>query len=83
MGYYWTDTPMWDLEKSRKRFGTNWVDFIKNLPEESYGKKRYNQFKRDCLLNQYPAKDEDFLGIIAEEYYGLIGPATRKMIQIL
>ena len=78
VGYYWTDTPMWDLEKSRKRFGTNWVDFIKNLPEESYGKKRYNQFKRDCLLNQYPAKDEDFLGIIAEEYYGLIGPATRK-----
>ena len=78
VGYYWTDTPMWDLEKSRKRFGMNWVDFIKNLPEESYGKKRYNQFKRDCLLSQYPAKDDDFLGIIAEEYYGLIGPATRK-----
>ena len=78
LGYYWTDTPMWDLEKSRKRFGMNWVDFIKNLPEESYGKKRYNQFKRDCLLSQYPAKDDDFLGIIAEEYYGLIGPATRK-----
>ena len=78
VGYYWTDTPMWDLEKSRKRFGMNWVDFIKNLPEESYGKKRYNQFKRDCLLSQYPAKDDDFLGIIAEEYYGLIGPATRQ-----
>ena len=69
---------MWDLEKSIKRFGMNWVDFIKNLPEESYGKKRYNQFKRDCLLSQHSAKDDDFLGIIAEEYYGLIGPATRK-----
>ena len=78
VGYYWTDTPMWDLEKARKRFGMNWVDFIKSLPEDAYGKRRYKEFKKDCTMKQYPAKDEEFLGIIAEEYYGLIGPATRK-----
>lgn len=78
VGYYWTDTPMWDLEKARKRFGMNWVDFIKSLPEDAYGKRRYKEFKKDCTMKQYPAKDEEFLGIIAEEYYGLIGPTTRK-----
>ena len=41
IGYYWTDTPMWDLEKSSRRFGINWVDFIKNLPDQSPGKIKY------------------------------------------
>lgn len=79
IGYYWTDTPMWDLERSRRRFGINWVDFIKNLPDQSPGKIKYLEFKRSCLLKQYPAKDEEFLKIIAKEYYGLIGPETKRL----
>lgn len=79
IGYYWTDTPMWDLEKSKQRFGINWVEYIKQLPLNTPGRIRYEEFKKSCLVSQYPAFDEDFLGIIAKEYYQLIGKETRRL----
>ena len=38
IGYFWTDMPMWNLKKSKEKFGFNWVDYIKNLPENSAGR---------------------------------------------
>ena len=79
IGYYWTDMPMWNLEKSKKKFGTNWVEYIKNLPENSAGRTRYEAYKKKCGLNQKLPTDEDFLIIIAREFYQIIGAHTRKL----
>ncbi len=44
IGYYWTDTPRWDIQISKNKHGTDWVSFIKNLPADSAGKQRFVQF---------------------------------------
>ena len=55
------------------------VDFYCKFAGPIAGKIKYLEFKRSCLLKQYPAKDEEFLKIIAKEYYGLIGPETKRL----
>ena len=79
IGYYWTDTPQWDLERSLHTRGTNWVLAIRELPEEAPGRIRYERYLTDCLQDGVPATDEGFLGIIAKEHYKLIGEATRRL----
>jgi hypothetical protein len=79
IGYYWTDMPMWNLKKSKEKFGLNWVEFIKNLPENSAGRMRYDAYIKKCTLNKTVPTEEDFLAIIAREYYQLIGTETRKL----
>tara|TARA_B100001173_G_C15976679_1_gene542521 strand:+ start:217 stop:1395 length:1179 start_codon:yes stop_codon:yes gene_type:complete len=79
IGYYWTDMPMWNLKTSKEKFGTNWVEYIKNLPKNSAGRMRYEAYIKNCELNQGEPTEEDFLIIIAREYYQLIGTHTRKL----
>lgn len=46
MGYSLTDTPRYDLDIIRKRRGTDWVSFIRQLDPDAAGKKRYVEFLR-------------------------------------
>ena len=79
IGYYWTDTPQWDLERSLKTRGTNWVIEISKLPAGSPGRQRYESYLNDCHNSNFQATDEGFLNIIAKEHYELIGKATRQL----
>lgn len=47
IGYLWTDTPTWDLIKTRGLRGTEWVSEIRRLPSSSPGRRRYLAFLRD------------------------------------
>ncbi|MFC1735164.1 hypothetical protein ACFL1X_03540 [Candidatus Hydrogenedentota bacterium] len=44
IGYYWTDTPHWDLDIARRKRGTDWVSAIRHLDAGAPGKKRYVVF---------------------------------------
>ena len=79
IGYYWTDTPQWDLERSLRTRGTNWVIAIRELPAQAPGKIRYERYLTDCVQDGVTATDEGFLSIIAKEHYKLIGEATRRL----
>ncbi len=110
IGYHWTDTPTWDIHKTRIFRKTDWVSQIRKLGATAPGKLRYIDFLNrrydgdlsrvnrayglgaqsfDALLSedflginlqQYEVvrDDELFLGIIARQYYGIIGPTIRK-----
>jgi hypothetical protein len=110
IGYHWTDTPTWDIRKTRIFRHTDWVSQIRKLGATAPGKHRYIEFLRrrydddlarlnraygldvksfDALLVEdfnsvdlqrydVASDDELFLGVIARQYYGIIGPATRK-----
>ena len=79
IGYFWTDMPMWNLKKSKEKFGFNWVDYIKNLPENSAGRIRYEKFKNEQLFDNSLTFEENFLKLIAKEYYKLIGEETKRL----
>ena len=72
--------PMWNLKKSKEKFGFNWVDFIKALPKNSAGRIRYEKFKNEPLIDDSLTFEENFLKLIAREYYQLIGEETKKQI---
>jgi hypothetical protein len=74
IGYYWTDTPQWDLERSRKKRGTDWVSTLREMPADAPGKMRYEQF-----LKEGGTLDEDFLRLIARELYKVLGEETRRL----
>jgi hypothetical protein len=74
IGYYWTDTPQWDLERARGKRGTDWVSAIRNLPDSAPGRKRYERFVAEGGI-----ADEDFLRLIARELYRVIGEETRRL----
>lgn len=74
IGYYWTDTPQWNMERARKKRGTDWVSAIREMPADAPGKKRYEQF-----LAEGGASDEGFLRLIARELYRVIGEETRRL----
>jgi lysophospholipase L1-like esterase len=65
IGYWWTDIPPWTLGGPKKKFGKNWVDFIRDLPDTAPGKKRYAEF----LAAPGPHDDVAFLRLIARELY--------------
>lgn len=44
VGYFWTDTPRWDVNISRNRHLKDWVSTIRSLDEHSAGKKMYVTF---------------------------------------
>lgn len=54
IGYYWTDTPQWNLKRSRKKRGTDWVSAIRSLPAGAPGKKRYVEFLTDRHKDRLP-----------------------------
>ena len=47
IGYYWTDTPRWNLDLARQQIGKDWVTHIRSLPESAPGKKQYLKFLMD------------------------------------
>jgi hypothetical protein len=47
IGYYWTDTPRWDLAMARRLLGTDWVSRTRSLPASAPGKRRYVAFLRE------------------------------------
>ncbi len=71
IGFYWTDTPQWDLKRSRKKRGTDWVSSIRALPANAPGKKRYVEF----LLSRYESAKE------TAETYGLIAVSVDGLLQ--
>jgi hypothetical protein len=79
IGYYWTDTPQWDLKRSLRTRGTNWVMAIRELPADAPGRKRYERYLHDCAVAEIPATDEGFLALIAQAHYKLIGEETRRL----
>ena len=44
IGYHWTDTPTWDIRKTRIFRQTDWVSEIRTLNETAPGKRRYVDF---------------------------------------
>jgi hypothetical protein len=44
VGYLWTDTPTWDLVKTRGLRGTDWVSAMRALPASAPGKQEYAGF---------------------------------------
>ena len=51
IGYYWTDTPRWDLELTRVRRNHDWVSYIRSLPSNAAGNKAYVDFLRKQYSN--------------------------------
>ena len=38
IGYFWTDMPMWNLKKSKEKFGFNWVYSNQKSSRKNYTK---------------------------------------------
>ncbi|OUX37893.1 MAG: hypothetical protein CBE26_02270 [Kiritimatiellaceae bacterium TMED266] len=74
IGYYWTDTPQWNLERARKTRETDWVSALRSLPDHAPGKKRYEAFRKES-----GATDDAFLRLIARELYRVVGEETRRL----
>ena len=51
IGYYWSDTPRWDLAQARRLRGDDWVSAIRRLPATSAGKRAYVEFLRERYGN--------------------------------
>ncbi len=51
IAYYWTDTPTWDIHKTRRFRDTDWVSEIRGLPKESKGRIRYASFLKRRYAN--------------------------------
>tara|TARA_B100001093_G_scaffold53_1_gene54 strand:+ start:6829 stop:7995 length:1167 start_codon:yes stop_codon:yes gene_type:complete len=75
IGHCWTDLGSWPLENPS---GTNWVEFIRNLPADSPGQKTYQEFLSSWKGEDEKARDQAFLRLIAREYFRVVGEATRK-----
>ncbi|MBT6463244.1 MAG: beta-agarase [Opitutae bacterium] len=75
IGYCWTDLGSWPLENPS---GSNWVDFIRNLPKNTPGQKAYQSFMERWKGDVGKVCDQAFLRIIAREYFRIIGEAQRK-----
>lgn len=75
IGYCWTDLGSWPLENPS---GTNWVEYIRNLPEDAPGQKAYREFLATWEGEDDTARDQAFLRLIAREYFRIVGEANRK-----
>ncbi|MEL7499785.1 MAG: beta-agarase [Planctomycetota bacterium] len=75
IGYCWTDLAAWPLKNSRK---TNWVEYIKNLPDNAPGKKAYQKFIDSWKGGEDSTRDQAFLRLIARKYFRVIGEANKK-----
>ena len=75
IGYCWTDLGAWPLKNPS---GTNWVEYIRNLPEDAPGRKAYRKFLSAWHREDDTARDQEFLRLIAREYFRVVGEANRK-----
>ncbi len=55
VGYCWTDTPCWDLVRTRALRTTDWVSEIRKLGAEAPGKIRYVEFLKQRYQNDIRA----------------------------
>ena len=74
IGYWWSDIPPWQLAPAKQRFGRHWVDYIRELPENAPGRRRYAAF----LQAVGPHDDHAFLRLIARELYTELAAAFRE-----
>jgi hypothetical protein len=51
IGYYWSDTPRWDIDLARRLRGDDWVSALRRRPAASAGKQAYVQFLRERYGN--------------------------------
>ena len=75
IGYAWTDLATWPLNTKMKK---NWVDFIRELPEDAPGQEVYQKFLSTWDGDDDKSRDQEFLKLIAREYFRVIGTANRK-----
>ena len=73
VGYFWTDTPTWDLHKTRALRGTDWVTAIRCLPAGSPGRDTYASF----LAKRYPDRLAELNSI-----YGLSLSSMRELATV-
>jgi hypothetical protein len=77
IGYYWTDTPRWGLDRAREAYQTDWVSAIRSLPPSAPGKQRYAAYLlevcKDSGEMQIYAESEMFTveGILQCDFSGL------------
>ena len=75
IGYCWTDLGSWPLENPA---GKNWVDYIRNLPENAPGQLAYRQLLSSSKIKAGKARDRAFLRLIAREYFRIVDAAQQK-----
>ena len=75
IGYAWTDLATWPLKNQRKN---SWVDFVRELPQGSPGQQAYQRFLSTWQGDDDQVRDQEFLKLIAREYFRVIGTANRK-----
>ena len=75
IGYCWTDLGAWPLKNST---GKNWVEFIRNLPDDAPGQQAYRDFLMTWEGDDTNARDLAFLRLIAREYSRVLGEANRR-----
>lgn len=71
IGYFWTDTPTWDLVKTRALRCTDWVSAIRQLPATAPGKQRYAAFLKERYVGRLPELNS-FYGLALESLEGLV-----------
>jgi hypothetical protein len=70
IGYFWTDTPTWDLVKTRALRGTDWVSALRQLPSAAPGKQRYTAFLKDRYAGRLTELNS-FYGLALESLEGM------------
>ena len=52
IGYFWTDTPTWNLIKTRALRRTDWVSALRELPPTARGRQAYAAFLEQRYVNR-------------------------------
>ncbi|MGC9341538.1 MAG: hypothetical protein ACP5E3_02465 [Bacteroidales bacterium] len=47
IGYYWNDIPMWNLDRTNKKRGTDWLSYYRELPASAEGKIIYVEYLKE------------------------------------
>ncbi len=55
IGYFWTDTPTWDVIKTRGLRRTDWVSALRELPATAPGRQAYAAFLEQRYANRCDA----------------------------
>jgi len=70
IAYLWTDTPTWDVRKTRQFRQTDWVSEIRKLRSTAAGKLRYVEFLRESYTGDI-ARFNRAYGMRAESFEAL------------
>jgi hypothetical protein len=78
IGYYWTDTPHWDLALARERRGIDWVSYIRGLDGKAPGKAEYVAFLK-CRYEGDLSVLKRAYGLQADAFDDLLGHDFRDL----